>query len=116
MSVAGIRRAGTSLTLLGLAGLILVYWMSFFWVPTEVSQGVAQRIFYVHVPAAWTCFLAFGLCALTSGMYLWLRDERLDRAAVSAAEGGLIFGTIMLTSGPLWGGSPGEPTGPGSLA
>jgi len=103
MSVAGIRRAGTSLTLLGLAGLILVYWMSFFWVPTEVSQGVAQRIFYVHVPAAWTCFLAFGLCALTSGMYLWLRDERLDRAAVSAAEGGLIFGTIMLTSGPLWG-------------
>lgn len=103
MSVSGMRRAGTGLTVLGLAGVILVYWMSFFWVPTEVSQGVAQRIFYVHVPAAWTTFLAFGLCALTSGMYLWLRDERLDRAAVAAAEGGLVFGTIMLTSGPLWG-------------
>lgn len=103
MSTAGIRRYGLALTLIGLAGLIVVYWMSFFWVSTEVVQGVAQRIFYVHVPAAWTCFLAFGLSALTSGMYLWLRDERLDRAALCAAEGGMVFGTIMLTTGPLWG-------------
>jgi heme exporter protein C len=81
----------------------VVYWMSFFWVSTEIRQGVAQRIFYVHVPAAWTCFLAFGIAALTSAMYLWLRDERLDRVAVSAAEGGMVFGTIMLITGPLWG-------------
>ncbi len=103
MNGTGIRRAGTAMTLLGLAGLLLVYWLSFFWVSTEVSQGIAQRIFYVHVPAAWTSFLAFGLAALTSGMYLWLRDERLDRAALCAAEGGMIFATIMLTTGPLWG-------------
>lgn len=103
MATTRIRRTGTALTLLGLAGLIVVYWMSFFWVSTEVSQGVAQRIFYVHVPAAWTCFLAFGIAALLSGVYLWLRDERLDRAALCAAEGGMIFGTIMLTTGPLWG-------------
>jgi heme exporter protein C len=97
------RRAGTLLATLGLLGLGLVYWLSFFWVPTEVSQGVVQRIFYVHVPAAWTSFLAFGLSALTSGMYLWLRDDRLDRAALAAAEGGMVFATIMLTTGPLWG-------------
>jgi heme exporter protein C len=103
MATAGIRRAGLALTLLGLAGLVLVYWLSFFWVSTEMTQGVAQRIFYVHVPAAWTSFLAFGLAALTSGMYLWLRDDRLDRAALCAAEGGLVFATIMLTTGPLWG-------------
>lgn len=103
MSIAGMRRAGTGLTTLGLLGLGLVYWLSFFWVPTEVSQGVAQRIFYVHVPAAWTAFFAFGLSALTSAMYLWLRDERLDRAALAAAEGGMVFATIMLTTGPLWG-------------
>jgi heme exporter protein C len=103
MATAGIRRAGLALTLLGLAGLVLVYWLSFFWVSTEMTQGVAQRIFYVHVPAAWTSFLAFGLAALTSGMYLWLRDDRLDRAAVCAAEGGMVFATIMLTTGPLWG-------------
>ncbi len=103
MTITGIRRTGTALTLLGLTGLILVYAMSFFWVGTDFLQGVAQRIFYVHVPAAWTCFLAFGIAALTSGMYLWLRDDRLDRAAVCAAEGGMVFGTIMLTTGPLWG-------------
>jgi heme exporter protein C len=97
------RRSGTALTVLGFAGLIVVYALSFFWVSTEATQGVAQRIFYVHVPAAWTTFLAFGLAALTSGMYLWLRDDRLDRAAVSAAEGGMVFGTIMLITGPLWG-------------
>jgi len=103
MTIKSMRRAGTALASLGLLGLLLVYTLSFFWVSTEASQGVAQRIFYVHVPAAWTTFFAFGLSALTSAMYLWLRDERLDRAAVSAAEGGMIFATIMLTTGPLWG-------------
>lgn len=103
MQVKGMRRWGTALTVLGLLGVALVYGLSFFWVSTEATQGIVQRIFYVHVPAAWTSFLAFGLCALTSGMYLWLRDERLDRAALSAAEGGMVFATIMLTTGPLWG-------------
>ena len=103
MTTNGIRRTGTVLTLLGLAGLILVYALSFFWVANVRDQGVIQRIFYVHVPAAWTCFLAFGITAVTSAMYLWLRDARLDRAALCAAEGGMIFGTIMLTTGPLWG-------------
>ena len=97
MSITGMRRWGTVLACVGLVGLILVYALSFFWVSTEVNQGVVQRIFYVHVPAAWTAFLAIGISALTSAMYLWLRDERLDRAAVSAAEGGMIFATIVLT-------------------
>ncbi len=103
MSGKGMRLTGTALAGLGLLGMLLVYSLSFFWVSTELSQGVAQRIFYVHVPAAWTTFLAFGIAAFTSGMYLWLRDERLDRAALAAAEGGMIFATIMLTTGPLWG-------------
>lgn len=103
MSIAGIRRTGIFLAALGLLGLGLVYWLSFFWVSTEAAQGIAQRIFYVHPPAAWTTFLAFGIAALTSAMYLWLRDERLDWAALSAAEGGMVFGAIMLVTGPLWG-------------
>jgi heme exporter protein C len=103
MSIAGVRRTGLFLAALGLLGLGLVYWLSFFWVSTEAAQGIAQRIFYVHPPAAWTSFLAFGIAALTSAMYLWLRDERLDWAALSAAEGGMVFGAIMLSTGPLWG-------------
>lgn len=94
---------GLVLVAAGVATVLLVHWMVVFWVPTEASQGIVQRIFYIHVPAAWTTFLAFGVVALASAAYLWLEDERADAAAVAAAEGGLIFGAIMLISGPLWG-------------
>lgn len=103
MTQRGARLTGTALTLLGLLGLGLTYWMAFFWVSTEIRQGVVQRIFYVHPPAAWVAFLGFGIAALSSAMYLWLRDERLDRAALSAAEVGMVFATVMITTGPLWG-------------
>lgn len=93
---------GFRLVAAGVAAVLAVHWMVAFWVPTEASMGVVQRIFYIHVPAAWTTFLAFGLAALASAADLWLDDERADAAAVAAAEGGLVFGAIMLTSGPLW--------------
>jgi heme exporter protein C len=71
--------------------------------PLERLQGPAQKIFYVHAPSAWTAFLAFGVVALASALYLWLRDERLDRIAESSAEVGVIFTTGVLITGPLWG-------------
>lgn len=103
MESTRVRAAGLLLVWAGIAAILLVHWMVAFWVPTEAAQGVVQRIFYVHVPAAWTTFLAFGIVALASAAYLWLEDERADAAAVAAAEGGLIYGAIMLISGPLWG-------------
>jgi heme exporter protein C len=103
MESTRVRTAGLVLVWAGVAAILLMHWMVAFWVPTEAAQGVIQRIFYVHVPAAWTTFLAFGIVALASAVYLWLHDERADAAAVAAGEGGLIFGAIMLTSGPLWG-------------
>ena len=54
MTGKGIRSTGTALALLGLVGMLLVYWLSFFWVSTDRLQGVSQRIFYFHVPLAWT--------------------------------------------------------------
>ncbi len=94
---------GLALAAAGIATILLVHWMVVYWVPTEAVQGIVQRIFYIHVPAAWTTFLAFGVVALASAAYLWLEEERADAAAVAAAEGGLFFGAIMLISGPLWG-------------
>ncbi|HSG47853.1 MAG TPA: cytochrome c biogenesis protein CcsA [Longimicrobiales bacterium] len=95
--------AGPTMALLGVALSMLVLWMVFFWVPTEANQGVVQRIFYLHVPAAWVAFMAFGVVAFASAVYLWLGDERADMAAVAAAEGGMVFTTIVLLTGPLWG-------------
>ncbi len=94
---------GAVLAATGAAAFLAAQWMVAFWAPTEASMGLVQRIFYVHVPAAWTTFLAFGIAAVASAAYLWLKDERADAAAVAAAEGGLVFGAIMLVSGPLWG-------------
>ena len=70
--------------------------------PLEAKQGAAQKIFYIHVPAAWVAFLAFALVAVASGVFLWLRDQRLDRFAESSAEVGVVFTTVVLITGPLW--------------
>ena len=102
-STRGAAVMASAVTLLGASLLMVLLWMVFFWVPTEAVQGVIQRVFYVHVPAAWVAFMAFGIVALCGVMYLWLKDDRFDRLAVSAAEGGMIFTTIVLLTGPLWG-------------
>lgn len=102
MKLRGIRNAALCLGFLGVALVLLLHWMVFFRVPTEASMGVVQRIFYIHVPSAWVAFLAFGIVAVCGAVYLWLGDERLDAAAVAAAEGGMVFTTIVLVTGPLW--------------
>jgi heme exporter protein C len=88
---------------LGVGLMLVVHWMVFFWVPTERSQGIVQRIFYIHVPAAWVAFMAFGIVAVFSILYLWRKDVRYDMAAYSAAEGGMVYTVIVLLTGPLWG-------------
>ena len=101
---SGIRWPAVGMAILGLALMLVLHWQVFFWVNTEATMGVVQRIFYIHVPAAWVgIYLAFGIVALCSGLYLWLEDERFDMAAVAAAEGGMVFTTIVLLTGPLWG-------------
>ena len=72
--------------------------------PVDALQGPAQKILYVHATSAFVAlYLAFGLLAVASGLYLWLRDEKLDRVAESAAEVGLVFTSVVLVTGPLWG-------------
>jgi heme exporter protein C len=71
--------------------------------PPDRLQGFAQKIFYIHLPSAWVAFLAFGLTAIAGGVWLFIKDARLDRFAESSAEVGVIFTTGVLISGPLWG-------------
>ena len=85
-----------------MVGLVAVYVIVLRYTPIEARQGLAQKIFYLHVPAAWCALLAFSLVGLASILYLWLRDVRLDRFAASSAEVGLAFSAVMLTTGPIW--------------
>lgn len=96
-------RRGLVLVALGLAGLAAVYVLALRFTPVERFQGLPQKIFYVHVPAAWCALLAFSLVGIASALYLWLRDPRLDLFAESAASAGLVLSVVMLTTGPLWG-------------
>ena len=93
----------TPLTIAAVVAIVLTYIRVIFFTPLEALQGPAQKILYVHAPAAWVAFMAFGLVAVASVLYLWLREDRLDRIAESSAEVGVVFTTVVLTTGPLWG-------------
>jgi heme exporter protein C len=97
-----IVRRGLALSLLGLVGLAGVYVLALGFTPTEARQGLAQKIFYLHVPAAWCALLAFSLVGLASILYLWLQDPRLDCFAAASANVGVAFSAVMLTTGPIW--------------
>ncbi|MEO6067265.1 MAG: cytochrome c biogenesis protein CcsA [Gemmatimonadota bacterium] len=96
-------RIGGVVTLLALLGGAGVYLLALRYTPVEASQGLAQKIFYLHVPAAWGALVAFSLCGLASAAYLLLNEPRVDRFAASSAEVGLAFAAVMLTTGPIWG-------------
>ena len=93
----------TPLTIAAVIAVVVTYVRAIFFTPVEAVQGPVQKIFYLHAPAAWVAFMAFGLVAIASGLYLWLREDRLDRIAESSAEVGVVFTTVVLTTGPIWG-------------
>ena len=82
--------------------MLVNMYLIFMWVPTEQNLGISQRIFYVHVPVAWVGMVAIFLVAIGSVLHLITRNDRWDAIAYSAAEIGLIFGTLMLVTGALW--------------
>ena len=103
LAATRIVRRGQVLTALGLLAATAVYVIALCYTPVEVRQGLAQKIFYVHAPAAWGALVAFAVVGIVSILYLWLQDERLDLFAASSAEVGIAFSLVMLTTGPIWG-------------
>ena len=74
----------------------------FSYAQVEKTMLEVQKIFYLHVSAAMTVYLAFGVNFLFSIKYLVKRKSNDDLLAVAAAEIGLVFCTIVLLSGPIW--------------
>jgi heme exporter protein C len=70
--------------------------------PTERTMGDVQRIFYYHVPSAWTAFLLFLINFAASVTYLIRRNAKADILALVAAEVGVVFCTVVLVTGPIW--------------
>ena len=65
-------------------------------------MGLIQKIFYFHVPSAATAMLSAFVCGGASALYLWRRRPLADHVALAAAEMVVVFGLIVLVTGPLW--------------
>ena len=70
--------------------------------PTERTMGDVQRIFYYHVPSAWTAFLLFIINFVASLLYLIRKNIKADILAQVSAEVGVVFCTVVLVTGPIW--------------
>jgi heme exporter protein C len=71
--------------------------------PPDGVQGQAQRLMYVHVPAAWLAYLCFASVLVCSVAYLRRRDLRWDRWAQASAELGVGMTALAIAMGALWG-------------
>jgi heme exporter protein C len=84
----------------------LTVWLGLWATPPDETQGDLVRLLYLHPALAWVAlYLAFGLAALASALYLWprTRAERWDLLAASTVEVGVVFLTLTLATGMLWG-------------
>src|SRR2546423_8966192 len=98
-----LARKGRLITLLGLGLLALVYVRALAFTPVERLQGPAQKIYYLHVPAAIWAETAMFLVGLAGVFYLFLKDPRVERFAEASAGARTVFAGVVLTTGPLWG-------------
>lgn len=99
-----LRRYGEPALLAAIAlAMTLAIWATFLLAPTDLGQGAIQRILYFHVPLAIDSYIAFFGAFVASIVYLWRRDARWDALARASAEVGVVYTTLFLIAGMLWG-------------
>jgi heme exporter protein C len=99
--VLGVR-IRPALGLASIVGALLASAMSLVWAPPDAVQGEVQRVMYVHVPSAWTAYLAFVIVFLASVGWLWSKRPVFDAIAVASAEIGVLFTGLTLVAGSIW--------------
>ena len=71
--------------------------------PYESTMGLVQKIFYFHAPSGMTMFAGACVAGCASAAYLFTGKASADRIAAAAVELTVLFGAIVLMTGPLWG-------------
>jgi heme exporter protein C len=86
------------------AAVAALVWMALVVAQPDAVQGDAQRLMYLHVPAAWLAYLAYFVTAAASVLYLVprTRSMRWDAVAGSSAEIGVVFTALTIVDGSLW--------------
>lgn len=88
-----------------LISMSVAMFMALVFAPSERVQAEVYRLLFVHVPSAWLAFLAFGVVAIASALYLIRGSSRWDHLAAASAEVGVMFTTLTLATGSIWGRS-----------
>jgi heme exporter protein C len=89
--------------------MIWGYYQAIYVAPTDAAQGELFRIIFYHVPSASVAFVFFAVSLAGSIGYLSFRRgnpwfaQISDAWALSGAEVGVVFCTVVLLTGPLWG-------------
>jgi heme exporter protein C len=89
----------TAVTALCFVGTIF---QVFLHTPVEARMGIVQKIFYFHVPSAYTLYIGATACFLGSVGYLVRPRDSFDAFAKAGAEMSVLFGVIVLATGMLW--------------
>lgn len=77
--------------------------MVFFYAPVEVTMGNVQRILYFHVGSAWTAAIAYFVALVGGILYLRKPNKKWDTISLASVEIGLVFTTMTIVSGSIWG-------------
>ena len=86
--------------------IVATVWLGLWVTPPDKVQGNLVRLVYVHPPIAWVAlYLAFGIAALSSALWLWprTRSRFWDRLAAASVEVGTVFTALTLVTGSIWG-------------
>jgi len=82
--------------------MVATYVRAVWFTPADLLQGPTQKIFYMHVGSVMGGYTATTILVVTSVMHLWLRDERTDWLAASAAEVSLVCYSLVLVAGSIY--------------
>lgn len=87
-----------------LVGALMAFagYAALFIAPDEKTMHAIQRIFYFHAPSGMVALIAFTVVFVANIAYLINRQPRWDWLAVSGAEVGIAFNTVVLITGPIW--------------
>jgi heme exporter protein C len=104
------RKAGfVFYTVLTVFLMVWGYYQAIYVAPTDAMQGEIFRIIFYHVPSAAVAFVFFGVSLTASICFLAWRHSKAawaqaaDAWALSGAEVGVVFCTVVLLTGPIWG-------------
>jgi heme exporter protein C len=92
-----------------IALLVWGFYLAIYVAPVDALQGEYYRIIFYHVPSFSAAFTFFSVSFLGSIGFLSFRRSHpewaqiADAWALAGAEVGVVFCTVGLTTGPIWG-------------